>query len=742
MFSLLFCNSDRRLQRIVAVGIVCFFISGVLAQKATDRSAADALRLISRSPWAIQTKLKSGNPLLHEAVLPPDVVPPPNIDGLSTVRKQQDSEIDSLEHPNTRFIPLFGIGFGSPIANSSDLPGTAKAKPNPAEPAPEKLESLALPSGTVLVLWDSALPVREAKRKLGISDTGNPHAADSYVVSVIGYSLAVDLPVKPELKKMIMDSAALIPRGSQPLTATDVELGGSPSAMILRYFFPRQKSIQQDDKQVLFQMQVGLSGLVEATFILRNMLYDGKLAIADYPRAAENKPSTNVAHGTPPPASDTELRHLQARQPEQIREPNAFPLSNPSEAQAHYDRGVTLGDKGDLDGAIAEYREALRLEPSFFFAHNNLGNDLAAKGDLDAAIAELRKAVLLNPKLPDAHNNLGLVLCDKGDLDGAIAEYREALRLKDDAMFHDNLGYALSQKGNKEAAIAEYKTAIRLQPDLKLARTNLVQVFIEKEFRQSRPTMSSNPRVMQQILEEQRQNVKQNPGNARAHYCLGYILTRKASLDAPATTFAKTVALRVRDSLAEAISEYEEALRLEPDNALFHYDLGAALAEKGSIEGAIREYRATIKLNPRSSMARNDLSTTLFTQGDFDESIVQAREAVRLNADLSQAHYNLGLALEEKGQNDAAIKELTEAQRLDPGDADTHYEIAFNLDHMHRDDEAIAEYRQALRLNPNHAFAHYRLGRVLHYNGKDQEASKELAAACALQPQNSQVCKK
>jgi Flp pilus assembly protein TadD len=65
-------------------------------------------------------------------------------------------------------------------------------------------------------------------------------------------------------------------------------------------------------------------------------------------------------------------------------------------------------------------------------AHNERGMDLYKKGNLDGAITEYREALRLKPDFPDAHDNLGAALGDKGNLDGAIAEYREVFRLKPD----------------------------------------------------------------------------------------------------------------------------------------------------------------------------------------------------------------------------------------------------------------------------------------------------------------------
>ena len=63
----------------------------------------------------------------------------------------------------------------------------------------------------------------------------------------------------------------------------------------------------------------------------------------------------------------------------------------------NYNMGVALAEKGDLDAAIREYLEAVRISPDFTEAHTNLGIALGKKGNLDAAIKELREALRISP---------------------------------------------------------------------------------------------------------------------------------------------------------------------------------------------------------------------------------------------------------------------------------------------------------------------------------------------------------
>jgi tetratricopeptide (TPR) repeat protein len=98
-------------------------------------------------------------------------------------------------------------------------------------------------------------------------------------------------------------------------------------------------------------------------------------------------------------------------------------------AEDHFHRGNALDDKGDVDGAIAEYREALRLRPDFAEAHYNLGVELRHKVDRNGAIAEYREALRLMPDFAEAHYNLGVELEAQGKRKEALEEYRKACQL-------------------------------------------------------------------------------------------------------------------------------------------------------------------------------------------------------------------------------------------------------------------------------------------------------------------------
>ena len=126
-----------------------------------------------------------------------------------------------------------------------------------------------------------------------------------------------------------------------------------------------------------------------------------------------------------------------------------------------------------LDEAqLEQYRQELitRLDENdpgddatIFFYLGTAKNDLK---DYQAAIADYDEAIRLNPELAEAFNNRGNAKDELGDHAGAIADYDEAIRLKpDDAGAFHNRGISKFNMKDNPGAIADFDEALRLKPD-------------------------------------------------------------------------------------------------------------------------------------------------------------------------------------------------------------------------------------------------------------------------------------
>jgi tetratricopeptide (TPR) repeat protein len=136
-------------------------------------------------------------------------------------------------------------------------------------------------------------------------------------------------------------------------------------------------------------------------------------------------------------------------------------LSTENLAKTFSNRGVEWQAKGNYDRAIADYGEAIRLNPRHANAYSNRGIAWSAKGDNDRAIADYGEAIRLNPQYAYAYRNRGLAWRAKGDYDRAIADYGEAIRLNPQfASAYNSLAWLLAT--SQDAKVRDGKRAVQL----------------------------------------------------------------------------------------------------------------------------------------------------------------------------------------------------------------------------------------------------------------------------------------
>src|SRR5687767_6757517 len=141
-----------------------------------------------------------------------------------------------------------------------------------------------------------------------------------------------------------------------------------------------------------------------------------------------------------------------------------------SPAEEKYNSGTDKYNKGDLDGALTDYNEAIRLDPNLAVAYMNRGAIFAARNEYDKAIEDSTKAIELKPAKVEeqatAYTNRGVAYVGKGEIDKAIADADEAIRLKPDyAKAYYVRGFAYAEQSDKERALADLRKVIELAKD-------------------------------------------------------------------------------------------------------------------------------------------------------------------------------------------------------------------------------------------------------------------------------------
>jgi tetratricopeptide (TPR) repeat protein len=176
-----------------------------------------------------------------------------------------------------------------------------------------------------------------------------------------------------------------------------------------------------------------------------------------------------------------------------------------------------------------------------------------------------------------------------------------------------------------------------------------------------------------------------------------------------------------------AITNFTEAIRLDPKYARAYMKRAEAHLLKNEFDRAVADATEAINLDPQLALAYYQRGEAYRLKGDYDKAIADATEAIRLDPKRAWAYFNRGEAFRLKRDYDKAIADATTAIQQDP----TYLWAYFNRGEAYRlkneYDRAITDYSEVIRLSPKHVRA-YR-GRSMAYENKGERAMAEADVA-------------
>lgn len=138
---------------------------------------------------------------------------------------------------------------------------------------------------------------------------------------------------------------------------------------------------------------------------------------------------------------------------------------NPASHRARNNLGRSLVERGDIQRAMHEFNEAIRMEPDFAEPYNNLGALHAGAGHFTAAQEHFKKAIELDPHYAQAYNNLGVALLGSGKVRESASVLSRAVRIAPRyAKGHANLAASLARLGQPDEACRHLRVALELDP--------------------------------------------------------------------------------------------------------------------------------------------------------------------------------------------------------------------------------------------------------------------------------------
>jgi len=225
-------------------------------------------------------------------------------------------------------------------------------------------------------------------------------------------------------------------------------------------------------------------------------------------------------------------------------------------------------------------------------------------------------------------------------------------------------------------------------------------------------------RPLYQAIENYTQAIRINPNNANTYYSRG---NRYVDLG----------------NYNQAIEDYTQAIRINPNDANAYWGRGYSYAELGNNNQAIEDYTQAITINPNNAILYNNRGNCYNNLGNYNQAIEDYTQVIRIDPNNANAYFNRGLAYDLLGNFNQAIEDYTQAIMIDPNNAWAYYHRGYCYDRLFDYNQAISDYTQAIRINPNDALAYHFRGFCYYFLGNYNQAIEDYTQAIRINPNNA-----
>jgi regulator of sirC expression with transglutaminase-like and TPR domain len=423
---------------------------------------------------------------------------------------------------------------------------------------------------------------------------------------------------------------------------------------------------------------------------------DGQLAALYIRRGGAHQVIARRHAGNAESDMATEL-HLRA-----IRDFDTALRHDPASPHAFLNRGRSRAELGELDSAIADFDQALRLDAgnakeTNAAALNNRGAIYRNKSDESKALADLERALRLAPKYAEALFNRGTVHLEKERYERAIADYTAAMRLGlADIESYNARGRARRDSGDYKGAVADFEAALKLTPPDK--RSKNVQDALRKllgALREKAGREEAERRRAQREEAEREEAARKEAAAAEA-------ARKEAAAAAIALERAEAAAVARRKAEAEAATREEIARRqaaaaqaarerVEAEKKAAREAARREAAEKAALADAARK-EALAAAAAHKEARRLETERRKQAQEDARRAEATQKEALRLEALRKRAEQQ-----EAQRRKEAADKAAHErVRRVALAIGNSGYDWLHQLKNPRHDAEDVAKALESL----------------------------------------------
>ncbi|MGC8643671.1 MAG: tetratricopeptide repeat protein, partial [Isosphaeraceae bacterium] len=285
--------------------------------------------------------------------------------------------------------------------------------------------------------------------------------------------------------------------------------------------------------------------------------------------------------------------------------------------------------KNELDIALRDLDDALRLDPTHAWAYNWRGILWRHKHAYDKAIADHTLAINLEPNDFHSYVNRALVFMDMNDFDKAIDDLNQANRFDpENSKLFNKRGWAWYCKDEFDKAIGDYTQAISLDAQIEETYVNRGMAWFAKQ-------------EYDKAIADYDHALKLDPSDAYAYNDRGWAWESKQEHD-------------------KAIADFDMALKCRPPFVRALTNRGIARVAKKEFQKALDDYNQALEIDPARERSLTYRGIALTVLGKYDRAIADFDAALKAAPTAIWPRYNRLVAYLSAGRPEA----LAEARKL------------------------------------------------------------------------------
>lgn len=435
----------------------------------------------------------------------------------------------------------------------------------------------------------------------------------------------------------------------------------------------------------------------------------------------------------------------------------SYPQAN-SKGTAHYFRGYSFSQKGEIESAINDFNKAIELDKDLVPAYTGRADIYRTSGDYDLSIKDYNRAIYIDNKDKALYNNRGLIHIDMEEYKKAIYDFSKAIDLDKKLEFpYLNRANAYLNIGDFKSALIDYEYASKDRSTLNLADVGRANLFFkkgdfktaEKYFNRSLKRKSKHKEILylfrgifyfsQKRIEESISDFNIILGDKNDYKSLA--LPEKdlyvAAYDMRANSYSYL------GDQKQAIKDKSEAIKLleTSPNSLkrgwLYNNRGIIFMKNNQYENAIDDFSKAIDLEnfPAAYLNR---SKSYFRTKEFSKSISDIREVIKND------YLERGTLYLEKRDYSSAFSDYSPVISDYPDDylayslrGQTNESISLYIkDNVELLKQALSDYTKYIQLKPNELDAYISRSRIYRNSGKLVLAKNDIERAISIESNN------